>query len=211
MEQDPTDPTGVRETSKSVQQATTIARNRKAAMATELYVEKHKTLKVVAQKCGYPDATAARVAIERYMENELREHPKSISMMRDMAGRRLENVLRPVAKKALDGDSAEHLAAVVQYRGLISDWVGIYGLRAPQQVIVSNPTSDMIMEVALRIQQQGAPQLEEGDIFGDDAPDDEVRALEARASEAGTSESEGTADIVDAELVGDLEQEVVDA
>jgi hypothetical protein len=207
MEQDPTDPTGVRETSKSVQRATTIARNRKAAMAVDLYVEKHKPLDVVAKKCGYPDATAARVAIERYMENELREHPKSISMMRDMAGRRLENVLRSVSKKALNGDSDEHLAAVREYRGLINDWVRIYGLQAPQQVIVSNPTSDMIMEVALRIQQQGAPQLEEGDIFGDDAPDDEIRELEARSSTAKVDE-----DIVDAVLVGDLEQEVpVDA
>lgn len=209
MEQDPTDPTGVRETSDSVQQATIIARNRKAAMATELYVEKHKTLDVVAEKCGYPDAKAARVAIERFMENELREHPRSISAMRDMAGRRLENALRQVSKKALKPSDPEHLAALVQYRGIISDWVKVYGLQAPQQVIVSNPTNDAILEVALRIQQQGAPQLREGDIFGDDAPDDEVRELEARAA-AAAGKAADEEDIVDAELVGDLEQETVD-
>lgn len=198
MEQDPTDPTGVRETTSSVQKATTIARNRKAAMATELFVEKHKTLKEVAKKCGYPDAVAARVAIERYMENELREHPKSISSMRDMAGRRLDNLLRATAKKALDPENPEQLMAVQQYRGIVGDWSKLYGLHAPQQVIVSNPTSDAILEVALRIQQQGAPQLDEGDIFDDDAPDDEVLALEARRN--------GT-DIVDAETV----EETVDA
>lgn len=189
MEQDPTDPTGVRETSTSVQKATTVARDRKAATATNLYVEKHKTLKEVARKCGYPDAAAARVAIERYMERELKEHPKSISAMRDMAGRRLENALRQVSKKALNPDDPEHLAAVMQYRGIIGDWVKLFGLQAPQQVIVSNPTNDAILEVALRIQQQGAPQLTEGDIFDDEAPDDEVLALEARRN--GTDVVEG--------------------
>lgn len=198
MEQDSADPTGVRETSGSVQKATTIARQRKAATATNLYVEKHKTLKEVAKKCGYPDANAARVAIERYMETELREHPRSISAMRDMAGRRLENLLRQVSKKALEPEDPEHLAAVMQYRGIIGDWAKLYGLIAPQQVVVSNPTNDMILEVALRIQQHGVPQLDEGDIFDDTAPDEEVLALERRRN--------GT-DIIDGELV----EEKVDA
>lgn len=197
MEQDTADPTGVRETSDSVQKATTIARNRKAAMAANLYIEKHKTYDQVAKKCGYPDASAARVAVERYMEEQLREHPRSISSMRDMAGRRLDNALRQCGKKALNPEDPEHLAALAQYRATIADWVKLYGLNAPQQVIVSNPTNDAILEVAMLIQQQGAPKLDEGDIFDEEAPDDEVRALEARRN----GDTADTADIVEGELV----------
>lgn len=198
MEQDPTDPTGVRETSKSIQQATTIARNRKAAAATYLYVEKHKTLKEVAKKCGYPDAGAARVAIERHMESELREHPRSIAAMREMAGRRLEQLTRSTNKKAQDPDHPEHLAAVREQRANIESWVKIFGLQAPQQVVVTNPTSDAIMEVAMRLVGQATPDVEPGDIFSDEAPDDEVRALQARAAAKDPLE-----DIVEAEWTED--------
>lgn len=211
MEQDPTDPTGVRETSSSVQKATLVARQRKAAMAADLYVERHKTYEQIAKKCGYPDARAARVAVENFLAEELREHPRSIGAMRDMAGRRLDNLLRQTAKKALNPKDPEHLAAAQQYRGIIGDWAKLYGLHAPQQVVVSNPTSDAIVELAMQISMQGVPQLEQGDIFADDADDSEILELqrkqeEARAQrEADAERRAAEEDIVDAELVPNRE------
>jgi hypothetical protein len=129
MEQDPTHPTGVRETAASSQSGTARARREKAAMATKLYVDDHKTLKFVARKCGYPTATSALRAIEGHMS-------------------------------------------------------------APTQLVISNPTTEMIEEMATKILSVGAKPVEEGDIFGDDADDSEILALEAKR-----------ADVVDAEIV----------
>lgn len=190
MEYDATDPTGVRETSTSVQKATLDARRTKAAAATDAYIEKHKTLKEVAKKFGYPSPHAALVAIEKHMAEELRTHPRSIPAMREMAGRRLEQLLRSVNKKALDPDNPEHLNAVVVSRGIIETWSKNYGVAAPQQLIVSNPTQEAIEAMAQELLAAGTPQLPVGDIFGDDADDSEILALEAKQ-----------ADVVDAELV----------
>jgi hypothetical protein len=190
MEQDPTHPTGVRETAASSQSGTARARREKAAMATKLYVDDHKTLKFVARKCGYPTATSALRAIEGHMANELKEHPKSQAMMRDMASRRLEMLSRSAWKKATDPNDPEHLAANARAQSVVMDWVRLNGLAAPTQLVISNPTTEMIEEMATKILSVGAKPVEEGDIFGDDADDSEILALEAKR-----------ADVVDAEIV----------
>lgn len=198
MEQDDTDPTGVRETSSSLQPATIRARERKAAAAVEMFIDKHKSYKEIAKKLGYPDANAARVAVERYMEEQLKAHPRSISAMRDMAGRRLDNALRSVAKKAMDDKHPEHLAAVQQYRGIVMDWSKHYGLTAPQQVVVSSPSLEQIEQVAGELLSKGTRQLAEGDIFGDDADDSEVQELHARQQEDGVWSTTDVQEPVDA-------------
>jgi len=183
MEYDETDLTGVRETSSSVQLATLKARSSKAAAATFMRVELSMDADEIATHLGYPDGRAVRAAVDRFLEQELKDNPQSISRMRLMAARRLENMLRPVMKKALDENHEEHLAAVARAQGLIKQWTDLYGLEAPKQVVVTNPTSEMIDAYAERILQAGQPKHETGDIFGDDADDSEILALEARRAE----------------------------
>lgn len=195
MEQDPTDPTGVRETSTSVQQATLTAREEKAAMATELYVEKNKTLEVVARKCGYPSGVDALRAIEKFMAKMLAESPRNQALMRDMASRRLEQLSRSVWKKANDPKHPEHLQAHARAESVVMNWAKLNGVQAPQQVVVSNPTSEAIEAIAAEIAARGAKDLPEGDIFDENADDSEVLALQAR------QEAVEKADIVDAVLV----------
>lgn len=189
MEQDPTDPTGVRETSTSVQQATLDARKQKSAAATYLYVEEHKPLDKIARKLGYPDGKAALRAIEKYMADELRENPRSQAMMRDMASRRLEMLSRSAWKKATDPNDPEHLAANARAQSVVESWIKLNGLAAPTQLVVSSPTAEQIEMVATQILSVGQKAAEEGDIFGDDADDSEILALTA------------SEDIVEGELV----------
>lgn len=193
MEQDPTHPTGVRETSTSVQQATLNAREEKAAAATYMYIEEHKTLDKVARKLGYPTAQDALRAIEKHMAERLKTHPRSQALMRDMASRRLESLSRSVWKKANDPNDPEHLAANARAQSVVMDWVRLNGLAAPTQVVVSNPTTEQIEMMASQILSVGAKPVREGDIFGDDADDSEIQALEARRSDP--------SDIVEGELV----------
>lgn len=199
MQQDPTHPTGVAETASHVQAETIAARERKADAAVHMYVEKDKTLKQICKKLGYPSEPAALAAIESRMAYMLANHPRSISAMRDMASRRLERLTRVTMRIAEDYDHPDQLQAVAQARGTVMDWAKLNGLQAPQQVVVTNPTDAAINAVAQQIINKGALPISSGDIFGDDADDSEILALEQRRRE--TSE----ADIVDAELVEDAE------
>jgi hypothetical protein len=199
MEQDPTDPTGVRETSSSTQVATLLAREQKADMAIELYIDRNRDLDMVARKCGYPSRVDALRAIERRMAQLLAENPRNQALMRDMASRRLEALSRSVWKKATNPKDPEHLQAHARAESVVMNWVKLNGVAAPQQVVVSNPTSEAIEAIAAEIAARGAKQLAEGDIFADDADDSEVRALQARAEEAQNR------DIVDAEVLEDQE------
>lgn len=204
MRQDPTHPTGVMETSSHTQAETLAARERKADSAVEMYVEKDKTLKQVCKKLGYPSEAAALAAIESRMAYHLRSNPRNQSAMRDMASRRLERLSRATMRRAEDYDDPEQLAAVAQARGVIMDWVKLNGLQAPQQIAITNPTDDAIVAIAMQMASRGAPALDTGDIFGEDADDSEVLALEARRAERTDDD-----DIVDGEVVEDLRQEAI--
>lgn len=196
MKQDPTHPTGVLETSSHLQPETVLARDRKADAAVDMYVNKDVTLKKIARKLGYPSEVAALAAIEKRMGEHLRHFPRSQAAMREMASRRLERLTRVTMRKAEDRYDEEQLRAVAETRANIEAWARLNGLNAPQQIVVTNPTDDAIAAMAAQIINRGAPDIGAGDIFGDDADDTEVKALEQRRADAKD-------DIVDAELVDD--------
>lgn len=193
MRQDPTHPTGVAETSTSLQVETISARDRKADAAVQAYINKDWTLAKICRKLGYPTEVAALAAIEKRMQEYLRFHPRSQAAIREMAGRRLERISRVVMKKAENFGDPEQLAAAREARGLIMDFVKLYGAQAPQQIVVTNPAQEQIEDMARRLTSNGAPALPVGDIFGDDADDAEILALEQRRKDAKD-------DIVDAEF-----------
>lgn len=199
MKQDPTHPTGVAETSSHLQVETVAARERKADAAVNMYLEKNKTLKQVARKLGYPSESAAMRAIELRLIEHSKNNPRTQASVREMIGRRLERLVRSVASKAFDPDDAEHLNAVTAMRGILSDQAKLYGATAPQQLVVTNPTTEAIEAVAHQIMSHGAVTQLEGDIFSDEADDEEVLALERRRRDA-------EEDIVDAELVDEADE-----
>jgi hypothetical protein len=199
MKQDPTHPTGVAETSSSLQVETVAARERKADAAVDMYLEKNKTLKVICRKLGYPSESAAMRAIELRLIEHSKANPKTQASVREMIGRRLERLARSVANKAYDPSDPEHLNAVTVLRGILSDQAKLYGATAPQQLIVTNPTTEAIEAMAHEFMSHGTITQAEGDIFSEEADDEEVLALEARRRDA-------EEDIVDAELVEDADE-----
>jgi len=182
MKQDPTDPTGVAETSSSLQPETVRARFRKAWAACEAYWEIHDWDQV-AEMFGYPSGRAAQLAAERAMEAEAKENPKSLSLMRQYASRRLERLLRSVWTDANDENSDTQLASHDRALRVTDRWIKLHGLDAPQQVVVHTPTTDQIEAFVARVVNHGAPQLTEGNIFGDDADDSEIIDVEGEEIE----------------------------
>lgn len=176
MEQDSTHPTGVRETSSTLQPETTRARNRKAWAAAEAYFEKHDWDEV-AEAFGYPDGRAAQLAAERVMEAEAKENPRSLALMRQYASRRLERLVRARWTDAIS-DSETALASHDRALRSIDRWIKLHGLDAPTEVIVHSPTQDQIEAFVARVVNHGRPELPEGDIFGEDADDSEVIDIE---------------------------------
>lgn len=177
MEQDPTDPTGVRETSATLQPETTRARRRKAWAAWEAYVESHDW-EAVAASFGYPDGQAAQRAAELALEQEAKENPKSLALMRRYASQRLERMLRAVWKDTIDETSETQLASMDRAVRVTDRWIKLHGLDAPSEVVVHSPTTDQIEAFVSRVVNHGRPMLTEGDIFSDDADDSEVIDME---------------------------------
>jgi len=176
VEQDPTDPTGVRETSSTLQPDTTRARNRKAWAAVETFFESHNW-DLAAEMHGYPDGRAAQLAAERVMEAEAKENPRSLALMRNYAGRRLERLLRARWPDAV-ADSETSLASHDRALRTIDRWIKLYGLDAPTEVIVHSPTQDQIEAFVARVVTHGRPEPVGGDIFDEDADDSEVIDIE---------------------------------
>lgn len=178
MEQDPTDPTGVRETSTSLQPETVRARMRKAWAAVEAYWECHDWDEV-AEMHGYPDGRAAQLAAERAMELEAKENPKSLALLRNYANRRLERLLRARWKDATAEEPTEtSLASHDRALRTIDRWIRLNGLDAPTEVVVHSPTQEQIEAFVARVVNHDRPMLEEGSLFSDDADDSEVFDIE---------------------------------
>lgn len=141
--QDPTHPDGVVSTTGSNGELTR-ARDRKANAALDLRLAGY-SWEEVAEIVGYPDARAAQVNIERALEAHLKEDERSQGRMRDMAGRRLERLLRAVWHKAIDPESPEQMAAQDRARQVISQYSKLYGLDAPTEVnLHANPSEHEI-------------------------------------------------------------------
>lgn len=140
--QDPTDPTGVSNTYRGTRghinpENATRARQRKTHAAIAMRLG-GGTWAEIALTLGYPTPRAACVAVERSLEKELdtadREH------LRRLAGARLDRLLRSVWPKAVDENSPEQMVAVSRARDLVADHRKLFGLDAPTEVVVHNPT-----------------------------------------------------------------------
>jgi hypothetical protein len=148
FQQDPTDPTGVRDLAPQryaggPDGSVVRARTRKANAAVQMRLA-GATWPEIAQTLGYPTPRTALVAVERTLEKQLDETDRA--KMRSLAGARLERLLRSVWTKAVDPDSPEQMIAVSKAREILADHRKLFGLDAPTEVIVHNPSAAELEE-----------------------------------------------------------------
>lgn len=162
--QDPTHPTGVDNGQGHGEPGGKVSaqRARKADAGMSMRLS-GATWAEIAQVCGYPTPRAALTAVERALVKRLDGEDKA--KMRQLAGARLERLLRGVWNKAIDPDDPEHLSALQRAREIIDRHAKLFGLDAPTEIVVHNPTKTELESWVLRVMAAGAPQVEEEDIF----------------------------------------------
>lgn len=174
-QQDSSDPTGVAAVKRHNDggNAAGRARMRKANAALQMRYA-GATWAEIATGLGYPTPRAAMVATEKALEREL-ANADDREKMRKLAGARLERLIRAVWPKAIDPDSPDQMVAVGKAREVIADHRKLFGLDAPTEVVVHNPSQAELEAWVARIVAVQQPQVVEYDIIGEEPP----RALPA--------------------------------
>lgn len=156
--QDSSHPTGVSGTRGP---ALTNARQRKADAALAMCAGGANWAEI-AVALGFPTPRAAKVAIEGSLAKRLDDTDRKV--LREMAGVRLESLIRSVWIKAHDPDSPEHLPAVGRARDLIDRHIKLYGLDAPTEITITTPTTQQIDEWVARVVSSDVPKVIEADV-----------------------------------------------
>lgn len=92
----------------------------------------------IADLLEYSSANQARLAVERGLASLVGKEDRE--QMRFIEARRLERILRGLWSKATDDKSDEHLPAARTALAVIDRHARLYGLDAPQEMVVYNPT-----------------------------------------------------------------------
>ena len=129
----------------------------------------------IADALGLTSSAVARENVEVALEARAWDDLAGRERMRSEAGARIERLLRSVWGKATNPDDAEHLPAVKVARELIDRYVRLYGLDAPTEVIVHNPTVSEIDTWVAAVISSGS-----ADLRAMEAP--VTQAIEAAAS-----------------------------
>lgn len=175
--QDSSDPTGVRHVGALNPGAPARARNRKANAAVSMRLA-GATWNEIASALGYPTPRQALVATEKALERNLLEEDRN--SLRRLAGARLDRLLMSVWPKAINGDHPEHLYAVTKARELIDRHAKLFGLDAPTEIVVHNPTQTELESWVASVVSLGVPPVQEFDILEGEI----VEAIEGEAEQA---------------------------
>ena len=120
----------------------------------------------IAETVGYKSATQARQAVEEALA--AMSGPEDRERLRFLEARRLERLLRGLWKKATDDKDEEHLAAARVALAIIDRHSKLYGLDAPQEMVVYTPAAAEIEEWVQRQARQIRGALpEEADVIGE--------------------------------------------
>lgn len=161
--QDSSHPTGVSAEVTTGGDSAPRARQRKTNAAIQMRLA-GASWNEIALTLGYPTPRTAMVSVEKALEKEL--HSKGDrDAMRRMAGARLERLMRSVWPKAVDPDHPEHLIAVTKARELVAQHSKLYGLDAPTEIMVHNPTQHEIEQWVAVVLTGQQPQVEEASIM----------------------------------------------
>jgi hypothetical protein len=176
--QDSTHPTGVSgDSGKSKGSNTAVARRRKSDAALQMALAS-ATWEEIALALGYPTPRAARVAVENALVKRL-DAEQDREKMRTLVSARLNRLTRAVWTKAIDPDHPDQLLAVSKARELIADHRKLYGLDAPSEVVVHNPTRDELESWVTKLIGESVPQVEEYDIIAGEWSETPTPAVEA--------------------------------
>jgi hypothetical protein len=118
----------------------------------------------IAKQCGYTSAKMARLAVERGLAASVGEDDRE--QRRHLEARRLERLLRAVMPRATNEDDPEQVSYVRASLAIIDRHARLYGLDAPQEVVLYNPTERELeswLESKTALMQQDLP--EEADII----------------------------------------------
>lgn len=162
IQQNSEDPTGVSSDDANAHNTLDRARARKANAALALALA-GATWVEIAESVGYPTPRQARVAVERALEKRLDEEDKA--KMRTFAGARLERLIRSVWAKAIDPDNPEQMVAFGHARAVIADHRKLFGLDAPSEIIVHQPTRAELEQWVAKVTSLDTPPVEEDDVF----------------------------------------------
>ena len=168
IEQNSEDPTGVSGDDSSHHNLVR-ARTRKANAALALALAGASWAEI-AEAVGYPTPRQARVSVEQALEKRLDEEDKA--KMRTLAGARLERLLRSVWTKAVDPENPEQMIALGRAREIIGDHRRLFGLDAPAEIIVHQPTRAELEQWVAKVTQLETPLVEEVDVFEVEWEDD---------------------------------------
>lgn len=169
MQQDSSDPTGVKATNDNPSKALVRARDRKANAALAMKLGGAEWDEI-ATALGYPTERAALVAVEQSLGKRLNELDRQ--HLRALAAGRLESLVRSAWRKAHTEDDAEHLNAIKSVRETVNDISRLWGLQAPQEVLITNPTQEHLDQWVARVVSADLPQVEEADIVEADIVED---------------------------------------
>jgi|SRR5262245_10140153 len=170
MHQDPTDPTGVSGTSRDHGKALGSARSRKAAAGLQMRLA-GATWTEIAVALGYPTERSALVAVERALVKQL-ETTEDREKMRRLAGARLERLIRAAWPTAIDPNHPDQLVALSKCREVVADHRKLFGLDAPTEVVVHQPTLTELEGWVSRVLAVNTPQVIEYDILDGDVVSD---------------------------------------
>lgn len=98
----------------------------------------------IARKLGYASPEMARIAVERGLAAAT--GPEDRKRRREVEGRRLERLLRAVMVQATDETNPEQVAYVRAAAMLIDRRARLYGLDAPVEMVLYNPTQKEMEE-----------------------------------------------------------------
>lgn len=172
FEQDPTDPTGIKDLTPNGNQDVTRARIRKAHEALDLLIAGW-SWDDIAQVAGYPSGRHAQVAVETALESEVLTET-SQKHVRKLFMRRYERLLRAFWVDAIDTTSPDRYAAAKTVLAIMADARKLGGLDAPQQYVVTSPSNSDIEQWVSAVIAREQPALEEADIFADEPIPGEV-------------------------------------
>lgn len=116
----------------------------------------------IATTLGYKNGNYVRGLIERALADNVDEETRDLQ--RELAGRRLERLLRSVWPKANDPSHPEHLPAVREARALIDRHIRLYGLDQMPDVIIHTPGDDELLRWVSEVLSYTATKVEEANV-----------------------------------------------
>lgn len=176
IEQNSEEPTGVGKDDTRDHKNATRARVRKSNAALGMALA-GASWDEIALALGFPTGRLARVSVEQALERRLDAEDKS--KMRALAGARLERLLRGVWAKAIDPENPEQLIATSKAREVIADHRKLFGLDAPSEVIIHQPTRVELEEWVAKIVNLNTPPIEEDTVIDVEWYEDDPPAIAA--------------------------------